>query len=675
MSSARDQNKRGPVYHFFWWAAGADRDLMLQCPKSEHEKVLSIGITVCLTAVLAGISGYFAISTIVDMSSYAIMIAAFWGFVIFNLDRFIVMSIRKDREGRTWKEVVSALPRIVLAILIAFVVSKPIEMELFATQIQFAQKELIQQKDTTDVEERFREFGIGEKRSELDGAIAQSTFLDSLSKLPEPDLQAYRDKKVEVAAARAIRDRLNAEHRQKKTDRQAKFRQIPFVDVPIYENDSIVGYNSVRDDKTDEWYAWYQLWLETRETPGKEGTLTVERNAQRREVTRLVGQLNKIRTDYYDDINSRLTQADSNRQEVAAEKDSVESVFQEKVTEDMSINQQYYQGMFAKLEAFNFLVSTEKEKGNMTPFWSQWLILMLFFVLETAPIISKILSKRGPYDELLDNQHSGYNNASDIALRARTGEAVRESMRSEQQLNYLHEQQTRMINAFSDGSKDFFERMSSARNQMNESLLNITEKLGAGYVDVISEQLKKDFERFKYDFTKEQDKKWKREQNRTTSSENPDVRETSAMDSNKSTFQHTEGQSQDRGAVVEEPSPSETFTERSVPDSPEPVVPTNSTSNTEEDPGDVPPVQSISSDEEGRRGKEQSSNNEVNGGEEQTISNSGSTLQSEGTEENPEPNSKGIPTRKSFDLKTFYSSVLRKFGWGKKSNKSPKSTD
>ncbi|GAB5526307.1 MAG: hypothetical protein Roseis2KO_41790 [Roseivirga sp.] len=403
MSRVVNQNDRGRLYRFFWWAAGADRDLMLQCPKSEHEKMLSIGITVCLTAILAGISGYFAISTIVDVSSYAIMISAFWGFVIFNLDRFIVMSIRKDRQGRTWKEVVSALPRIVLAILIAFVVSKPIEMELFATQIEFAQKELIQQKDTTDIEERFREFGVGEKRSELDEATVQRAFLDSLSKLPEPSLQAYTDKKAELAAARTERDRLNAEHSQKKRDRLAKFQQVPFIQVPIYRNDSIVGYSSVRDDKTDEWYAWYQLWLETRETPGREGTLTLQRNAQWQIVSSLVNQLNRIRTHYYNDINRRLTLAETNRANIEWEKDSVETVFQEKLNSDISINQQYYQSIFAKLEAFRSLVKTEREKGNTTPYWSQWIILLLFFVLETAPIISKILSKRGPYDELLDS--------------------------------------------------------------------------------------------------------------------------------------------------------------------------------------------------------------------------------------------------------------------------------
>ena len=123
----------------FLWAAGADKDILYQCPKREHERMLSIGITVLFTAVLAFLSGYFALKTIVDNDTYVLIIAIFWGLVIFNLDRIIVMGIHKDKDNKKRKEIKSAIPRFILAGIIAVVVSKPIEVELFKKQILIKQ--------------------------------------------------------------------------------------------------------------------------------------------------------------------------------------------------------------------------------------------------------------------------------------------------------------------------------------------------------------------------------------------------------------------------------------------------------------------------------------------------------------------------------------------------------
>jgi len=127
-----DDEKPGGFKRFFFACAGAYMKILNVCP-SEHTKYVGIGATIFLTACLAIISGSFAIYTLVDNMLVAFLFGLLWGALIFNLDRYIVSSIRK--EGRPWHELGMAFPRLILAVLISVVITKPIEVELFRNQI------------------------------------------------------------------------------------------------------------------------------------------------------------------------------------------------------------------------------------------------------------------------------------------------------------------------------------------------------------------------------------------------------------------------------------------------------------------------------------------------------------------------------------------------------------
>jgi hypothetical protein len=60
-----------------------------------------------------------------------------WGLIIFNLDRFIVTSTGKGdgTEAITKQEIKGALPRIIMGVIIALTISKPIEIRMFKTEI------------------------------------------------------------------------------------------------------------------------------------------------------------------------------------------------------------------------------------------------------------------------------------------------------------------------------------------------------------------------------------------------------------------------------------------------------------------------------------------------------------------------------------------------------------
>jgi len=118
---------------FFLLCSGVDSDIMNSCSNGEQNKYVGIGATVFFTAIMAFIASSYALFTVFDNFYTSIFFGLIWGFLIFNLDRFIVSTIKK--RDNFLDEVIQASPRIVLAIIIAIVISKPLEIKIFEKEI------------------------------------------------------------------------------------------------------------------------------------------------------------------------------------------------------------------------------------------------------------------------------------------------------------------------------------------------------------------------------------------------------------------------------------------------------------------------------------------------------------------------------------------------------------
>ncbi len=118
---------------FFLLCSGVDTDIVNGCSNGEQNKYAGIGATVFFTAVMAFIASSYALFTVFDNPYIALFFGLVWGFLIFNLDRFIVSTIKK--RDSFLDEFIQASPRIVLAIIIAIVISKPLEIKIFKKEI------------------------------------------------------------------------------------------------------------------------------------------------------------------------------------------------------------------------------------------------------------------------------------------------------------------------------------------------------------------------------------------------------------------------------------------------------------------------------------------------------------------------------------------------------------
>lgn len=137
------------LQNFFILCSGADSSILKNCSEGEQNKYAGIGATVFFTAVMAFIASSYALYTVFDSLLAAIFFGLIWGLLIFNLDRFIVSTIKK-RDGMG-SELLQATPRIILAVIIAIVISKPLEMKIFEKEIN---QVLLEEKNAMTLENK-----------------------------------------------------------------------------------------------------------------------------------------------------------------------------------------------------------------------------------------------------------------------------------------------------------------------------------------------------------------------------------------------------------------------------------------------------------------------------------------------------------------------------------------
>ncbi|MDB4291849.1 DUF4407 domain-containing protein [Maribacter sp.] len=121
------------LQHFFILCSGADSSILKTCSEGEQNKYAGIGATVFFTAIMAFIASSYALYTVFDSVVASIFFGLIWGLLIFNLDRFIVSTIKK--RNSFFSEFLQATPRIILAVIIAIVIAKPLEMKIFEKEI------------------------------------------------------------------------------------------------------------------------------------------------------------------------------------------------------------------------------------------------------------------------------------------------------------------------------------------------------------------------------------------------------------------------------------------------------------------------------------------------------------------------------------------------------------
>jgi hypothetical protein len=431
---------------FLWWCAGARIEFLKQSP-SDHPKYFGIGGTVMFTALMASFAGGYAFNTAFDNLLLSILFGAFWGALIFNLDRYIVSSTGKgDGTAKiTWEEFWTALPRLVLAILIALVVSVPLELKIFEKEINIEVQKII--------DEKRKELARGQDYNLQEIQLIKNEIARLKSEEEQLKGTVTEDPRIDISNAEI--ESLNEEVGTLQRRLQPIKRKINDYDQTIDDINRRLNSEELSDA----------------ERRNLEGTRRLQETRKRRE--------ERDRDRLQNRLNSRLAEIKSqkdNIQEVqAGNADRYGTVLAENQHKKERLEQQLaniqemrrgeiqryeeiakqYTGLMAKLDALDRLsvrtvrevkaVPTSRsldssssdnsenlslnsspleqdspgiaalsagqeeqvfrEYKEKTPiFYAKWLITLLFICIEIAPILFKMMTEAGPYDDLLEEE-------------------------------------------------------------------------------------------------------------------------------------------------------------------------------------------------------------------------------------------------------------------------------
>lgn len=246
-----NKNRGGWLQEIFWWCSGADRAILRMCP-AEHSKYMGIGTVIFFTALMAGLSSFFAISYIFGNSELSsghpkfgvcVGFAIFWGAMIFFLDRFITNTMYSDGKVTiSWLELRSALPRIIISIFLGIVISAPLELKIFEKEVNDyilsqAKSEWNEMaKDSTNTE--LITYYVSVKNSKNDYDIALRAYNNKLEQNDSSKLIQYGTLKQKLGSSN------NYESKDKDSNNTQSGRKNDYVYIRDFDNVAKAKYEN-----------------------------------------------------------------------------------------------------------------------------------------------------------------------------------------------------------------------------------------------------------------------------------------------------------------------------------------------------------------------------------------------------------------------------------------------
>jgi CRP-like cAMP-binding protein len=154
----------------------------------ERPRFIQMAGVLLTTSVIAVISMIFAMHDAVGAPlPAAVALGLLWGAVIFCLDRFLVFSMGRTR-GR-WRMIWVTIPRLALAVVLAVVISTPLVLRIFASDINAELATLRQEKAVALVESspQARQAAQVQEQIRADQAVLDGHLPESIT---SPQLQS-----------------------------------------------------------------------------------------------------------------------------------------------------------------------------------------------------------------------------------------------------------------------------------------------------------------------------------------------------------------------------------------------------------------------------------------------------------------------------------------------------
>ncbi|MFG2073796.1 DUF4407 domain-containing protein [Nonomuraea maritima] len=349
--------------------SGARQDVLKELGKQDGERARFIGLggAILTTACLAALAMMFALTSAVKTPlPLAIAIGLAWGVVILGLDRWLTTSLPIRGGRRFW----IALPRVLLALLLGFVISTPLVLQIFKPEIDATVLDIKQER----LDEFTRAQQTGETGKRIETMEKRVTELEAV-------VASRGETALDPASDRRIQE---LEKSRKEAVKQ-------------------------RDTFYDEWQC--QLYVGPPQC-AKKGPGPLARAAEQA-YRRAAARVNDVERQIQQRRDQLAgTQATGRARRLQAAEDELPKVRTEleRLTREQAnmhgrfvVENQNSDGLLLRLQALG-----QVSEGNATLTMARLLLFLFILVIECLPVLVKLMQRPGPYDKIestLDKNH------------------------------------------------------------------------------------------------------------------------------------------------------------------------------------------------------------------------------------------------------------------------------
>ncbi|NUQ23994.1 MAG: DUF4407 domain-containing protein [Saprospiraceae bacterium] len=378
---------------------------VLQDNLSDKSKYVRIGLFVFVTAIMACTTMSFALHSIFfksDQKQLVYLFALVWAIIIFIIDWGLVATMRKPESLNWWSFntytsiVFPTILRIIVAGLISFTISKPLEVKLFENRLAPAIAEL-------------KSIRLQDKINQLDSIANLSNPLPQI----DTDINTLITKRSELPEVVKTYDTQINQNNEQVSEKEKQISTLESTNATLRRQN--YGDVCVERDENDICTKFEKQWL----SASAKGAYNQNRNRIKilsREVGQLQETIRDLREsrqnaieDHQKPIIEQLDNKKSERDRASSEqtkqadvnavnKDSLRNAY------NLAYDPNY---LMVQIEALEVLAADPVQGGSI--FWVKWLVFAIIFVIDLMPIFIKLLSPFGPYERAMADLDSEKN--------------------------------------------------------------------------------------------------------------------------------------------------------------------------------------------------------------------------------------------------------------------------
>lgn len=393
--SKKEKKKNSPSTFqlFFWKIAGSEISILEKC-QTDWNKHVGIGMAIFMTTLLAFFSGTYAAYFFTDSLIYSSLFGVLWSALIYSIDRSLVVTLKKTPTKKWFDYILPFILRGSLALVIAFVISIPLELLIFKENIEIHTANYDQKQVGVTIGLKNDNQSTKQKESIRQIDSTEYARICSKLRLTEPDTKEYRELMNEKTR---INNKLRQDFSNKTYNARNKRNQLP-LNHPDYTLRNIQ----------------YKTCLTAEKTFQRDSLNPLNMSISRYKNT----WFQNLRTDSLkyktklDNINGILEYDLAMRDSLADKQDSLLS------------NKKGFVRKFMILEDLASGKSSEENPEGYIMWLILWLIRFIFILVELLPTIVKTASPLGNYDLALWQEEQNFaKSLSDGELEYRENQA------------------------------------------------------------------------------------------------------------------------------------------------------------------------------------------------------------------------------------------------------------